>query len=151
MLLTVTELLNYGLPISSECEEAELSRAIFDVEFQVSKRIGTENYISLTDNPADPTNYIILNGGRISGKHIFGLKNCLAHLAFARLLQSRVRLTAYGQVEKRDEYSNIASKEDIYQSARFHYELGTSYLDQIIDYYDIDTELWDSSLNELYF
>lgn len=152
MILSVNNLLSYGLPISTECDETEVERAIKDVEYMVAQRIGVANYNSLDANPTDPINAVIINGGFLpDGRYLFGLNNAIAHFAFSRLLQSRVRMTAYGQVEKRDEYSQIASKDDLYESIRFHYEFGMNFLIHICEYYGQDLTTWDGQINEFYF
>lgn len=143
MLITTTDLLNSGLLVSEEISDNRLERAIQIAELAyVKPRLGDEMYISLLDEQS--TYYTLINGGVVEkdGKQLYiaGLKEVEYHIAFANLLKDNVNATTFQSVLKVDDYSKPATKDEIMESAVFHWTIGNTYMNEILDYLDINVK-----------
>lgn len=140
MIITTNELLNSGLPISTEIDTPKLEAAIHTAEhFIIKPRLGNK-YIDITQNPAQYST--ILNGGIVTdeqGKEIAvaGLKRAEIQISFAILLRDNLNTTVFGSVLKKDEFSDQADESKIRTVGQFHIEVGMQYLKEITDYFKI--------------
>lgn len=145
MIIEINDLLNSGLPVSDELDERKTERAIFTAEqFVLKPRLGDSLYIDIINNPDSHTT--ILDGGvaeyedkgTVSYKYVTGLKNALIEVSFALLLRDDITSTTFGSVLKKDDYSDQAGEERLNSVARYHYEVGLSYIKEITDLLKID-------------
>ena len=146
MLITTTEFLNCGLPISEEIENGKLEYAIDTAEhFIVQKRLTDTMYLEITNNPTDYRE--VISGGVVEKDdkqmYLNGLKKAMYELAFAQLLMENVAATIFGSVIKKDDYSDQYGKDDIYMLAKRHTEIGLAYLKEIQIYLGIKNETKD--------
>lgn len=140
MLLTYTEFLDSGLRVSSDISQSEIEFSIKTVEhFYLKKVIGDSNYQNLNNTPQDPTNKILLEGGVIDGKSYAGLKLGECHLVYAYLMTEQQRVTRYSTVNKDSEFSKNTDREDILEQGRLHWNLGVDFINEVAEYYGIDT------------
>lgn len=138
MLISVSEYINSGLPVSTDISEYEIENAIKTVEhFYVKNRIGDANYIDLETPSA--TNYILLNGGTIDDKVFAGLKMAMYHLVYAYMIINNIRQTRYSSVEKTSDFSKNSEKNDIWTLARTHWDMGMAFCAEIEEYYGLDS------------
>lgn len=139
MLITASEFLDSGVRISNDISTSEVEFAIRTVEhFYLKPAITDEHYIYLNTNPEDPTNIILLTGGVIEGKEYAGLKYALYHLVFAWISTENQRITRYSTVEKNSEFSKNTEREDILQQARTHWDIGMSFVAEVMEYFGLD-------------
>lgn len=137
MLITTTEFLNCGLPVSEEIADKKLEYAIKTAEQYVLKpRLGDELYQSITTSPS--SYQIILNGGvytKEDGKTVtlMGLKQSLYELAFSELLFEIGNVTIFSTVRKTDDYSKPLDKDEIYFIQKLHIERGIQYINEVLD------------------
>lgn len=137
MLITITELLNSGLPISSELEDAKLSYAINTSENYVLKPLmGDELYMEVTGNPEEYGT--IISGGTYTkedGKEVIvtGLKKAMLELAFSELLFNELNVTIFSTVKKKDDYSSHADHDDVYFNRKLHLERGIYYIKEALN------------------
>lgn len=152
MILTATEFLNGGLPVSDDISTYEVEEAIQMIEdYMVKPRLTDENLIGLeayNDLPPaeqDPTDdeYILINGGIIDNKRYAGLKKAEKYLVFAWLGVNMNRLTRFSSVEKTSEYSKSADRSNLDRQMRLNHEIGEQFLKEVMAYYDIK---WDCTL-----
>lgn len=153
MILTPTEFLNIGLPVSEDIDQNEIAAAITVIEeVMVKPRLGDENlntleeYNALPVQDQDPTsqNYILINGGLMQSggiKRYAGLKRAIAYLTFGYMMSNTFRITRYATVEKNSEYSSSARQDMAFQS-RTNWEIGEVFLKEIVDFYELE---WDCS------
>lgn len=140
MLITVEDFIDSGLKISNDVSDKEISFAIKTIEyFYLKERLTDANYISLSTNPTESINYILLNGGVIDDKVYGGLKYALCHLVYAYLMSENMRITRYSTVEKKSEFSNNSQREDILEQARMHMSIGDAAVREVMDYYQLDS------------
>lgn len=148
MLITKIEFINSGMPTSQSIvgtttePSNEIDIAITTVEeYYLKPRLTDSYYIDLLSNPTAGDNNILLNGGTLQGKHFAGLKNALYHMVFAYLLVYHYnRLTRYGSVRKDSDYSRDPDLEDLYAQAKIHWEIGMTFVDEVLKYYNLDTD-----------
>lgn len=152
MLITKDEFKNSGMPTSKDIigsttePSKEVDIAITTVEeYYLKPRLTDQHYIDLLSNPTVGDNPILLNGGNITIgtniRHFAGLKQGLYHLVFAYLLVYHYnRLTRYGSVRKDSEYSRDPDLEDLYAQAKIQWEIGMTFVEEIMDYYQISTD-----------
>lgn len=139
MLISYSEFLASGMPVSDDISQYEVEAAISVVEeFYLVPRITDENYIDLSTNPTTGDNPIILGGGNIDNKHYAGLKKALYHMVFAYMLVDGYRLTRYSAVEKTSEFSKSVDPEDLNHTARMHWDIAIVYVQEIQKLYGID-------------
>lgn len=146
MLITTTEFLNCGLPVSEEIADKKLEYAIKTAEqYIVRQRLTDTIYMDIVSNPANYSE--VISGGVVEkdGKQMYlnGLKNVMYELAFAQLLMENVAATVFGSVIKKDDYSDQYGKDDIYMLAKRHTEIGLAYLKEIQIYLGIKNETKD--------
>lgn len=138
MLITVNEFIYSGVPISTDISDAEISLAILTVEdFYLKEKITDQNYIDLTQNPTSATNYILINGGVIDDVKYAGLKNALYHLVYAYLMMDTYRISRYASVEKTSEFSKSVTREDLFNQARVHWDIGNAFVQEVQKYYNL--------------
>lgn len=141
MLITTSEFIDSGVPISNDISTAEITMAIDTVEnFYLKSQITDANYIDLETNPTEAKNYILLNGGVIDDVKYAGLKKALYHLVFGYLLMDLYRITRYSSVEKTSEFSKSVTREDLFIQGRTHWEIGMAYVEEVQNYYGLDTK-----------
>lgn len=146
MLITTTEFLNCGLPVSEEIADKKLEYAIKTAEqYIVRQRLTDTIYMDIVSNPSNYRE--VISGGVVEkdGKQMYlnGLKNVMYELAFAQLLMENVAATVFGSVIKKDDYSDQYGKDDIYMLAKRHTEIGLAYLKEIQIYLGIKNETKD--------
>ena len=155
MILSVTDFLNGGMPVSDDISTYEVAEAIQMIEdFVVKPHLTDENFIALeayNDLPPaeqDPEDdeYILINGGTIDNHRYAGLKKAIKYLVFAWMGVNLNRLTRYATVEKDSEYSKPASLENLERQMRLNYEIGEQFLRETMSYYNIK---WDCSLSNI--
>lgn len=139
MLITYNEFISSGMPTSDDISQYEVEAAINATEeFYLKSKLTDEHYIDLSDNPTDPTNQILLEGGNIENKHYAGLKNALYHMVFAYMLVDGYRLTRYSSVEKTSEFSKGVDPEDLNETARRHWNIGISFVQEVQRHYGLN-------------
>lgn len=84
-------------------------------------------------------NRLLLEGGEYErdGKlyYIAGVKRALAYYVYSRLLESSsVDLTRQGAVNRRSEYSDEASREELLSASRETYAIADRYMDECLLY-----------------
>lgn len=140
MLLTYTEFLDSGVRISNDISQSELEFAIKTVEqFYLKPALTDTHYIELDNNQTTEPNKTLLKGGVIDGKQYAGLKDALCHLVYAYLSTEQQRITRYSTVNKDSEYSKTTDRDDILEQARVHWDIGMSFVQEVIGYYGLDT------------
>ena len=153
MIITASELLNSGLPISDEISTNTLNDAIMTAETMiVLPRLGDTLFSDIEFNPEDYD--VVLNGGLMTEELVIdgsdddsedlalvarfsGLKFAEYHLAFAVLLTNTVVATTFGTVVKKDDYSDAAGAERIERLARQHTAIGMKAIQEITDWFQI--------------
>lgn len=145
MLITTTQLLNSGLPISDEIATARLERAIHTAEHLIVRpRLGDELYTAVVNGtPTESPVKEILNGGVLTKPDgttciVSGLYPAMYHLSFAALISDTVNATTFGSVVKKDEYSDAAGLERLTNQCRMHVEIGLQWTEEIAAAYGID-------------
>lgn len=140
MLLTHTEFLDSGIRVSNDISEDEIKFAINTIEnFYVKNAVTDTHFIDLNTNPTDPTNQILLKGGVLNGVIYAGIKIAECHLVYAYLMSENIRVTRYSSVEKNSEYSKNSNREDILEQARVHWNIGLSFVEEVMKYYNLNT------------
>lgn len=146
MIITTTDLLNSGLPVSEEISDEKLERAIKTAEqFLVKPRLGAL-YVTIITEPSEYAT--ILDGGIYTlpdGSEVYlsGLCEADKELAYACLLRDILAATTFGSVLKKDDYSDQSDEERLNAVARYHTEIGLAYLKEVTDVLGIDnTGLW---------
>lgn len=141
MIITTTDLLNSGLPVSEEITDDKLQLAINTAEqFIVKPRLG-EMFVTIITEPSDYGT--ILDGGIYTledGKQVYlsGLCNAVKELSYACLLRDNLAATIFGSVLKKDDYSDQADEDKLNAVAKYHTEIGLAYLKEITDVLKID-------------
>lgn len=139
MLITYNEFISSGMPTSDDISSYEVEAAINAVEeFYLKQRLTDEHYIDLSDNPLAGDNPILLNGGNIDTTHYAGLKKALYHMVFAYMLTDGYRLTRYSSVEKTSEFSKSVDPDDLNETARRHWNIGISFVQEVQRYYNLN-------------
>lgn len=137
MLITIDELLNSGLPISSEIEPSRLQMAIDTAEvYIVRSMLGDAKYIEIINNPTEYD--VVINGGIVGNVFLVGLKKALYHFAYGNLLRDNIVSTSFGVNLKKDEYSTIADEEQIRKVGQYHSEVGRRYVMEVCKYLNIE-------------
>lgn len=153
-IITEGELLAAMPKISDEAYSMNIEMAIKDTElFYIKPRIGDELYAEYIDNPTDhqtelyggPTGQ---DGGNPEILWIAGLRQAEFHLAYAHLLRDNAYVSIYGTVQKRDDYSDQLSVDNIMKLAHYHWTIGTAYLRELCEYLGIK---WNDRTNNDYF
>lgn len=144
MITTTNELLNSGLPVSDEVDNAKLQMALHTAEnYIVRPRLTNERYIGIEENPEEYA--AILNGGKLLEGDITyyfsGLKAAIHHLAYALLMRDNLNATSFGTVTKKDDYSEVSAEERLRTVVMYHTEIGLAYLKEIEQYFGIDNKL----------
>ena len=140
MLITVQEFLDSGLRLSSDVTEKEIEFAISTCEnFYVKNRLTQDHYNDLLNNQTTEPNKTLLNGGTIDGITYAGVMTAEYHLVYAYLMTENMRITRYSTMEKNSEFSKNSNREDILEQARMHWNVGISFLNEIMEYYGLDT------------
>jgi hypothetical protein len=49
------------------------------------------------------------------------------------------RITRYSTVDKNSEYSKNTDRDDILEQARVHWDIGMSFVEEVMKYYNLDT------------
>ena len=149
MIITTTDLLNSGLPVSEEISYDKLERAIKTAEnYIVKPRLG-DLYVTIITEPSEYTTildggiYVLPDGSEV---YLSGLCEAVKELAYACLLRDNLTATVFGSVLKKDEYSDQANEEKLTAVARYHTEIGMAYLKEVTDVLGIDnTGLWQNN------
>lgn len=142
MIITVNDLLNSGLPVSEELSDERLQNAITTAEqYIVKPRLGNEMFVDIITEPEEYT--VLLDGGIYElpdGKqtYITGLCAAVKELAYACLLRESIMATTFGSTRKKDDYSDAADEDTLYNVARYHTEIGMAYLKEVTDALNID-------------
>lgn len=141
MLISVQEFLDSGLRVSSDVTEKEIEFAINTCEnFYVKNRLTQDHYNDLLNNQTTEPNKTLLIGGTIDGVTYAGVKAAEFHLCYAYLMTDNMRVTRYSTMEKNSEFSKNSNREDILEQARLHWNVGISFLNEVMTYYNLETE-----------
>lgn len=141
MLITIQEYLNSGLPVSVDIREAEVKFAVETIEnFYVKNRLTQEHYNDLLNDQLTEPNHTLLRGGTIDGVTYAGVIAAECHLVYAYMLTENIRVTRFSSVEKNSEFSKNSNREDILEQARLHWNVGISFLNEVMTYYNLETE-----------
>ena len=118
MIITFTDFLNSGLPVSTDIREDEITFAIKTVEqLYVRQMFGDEIWSDICQHPASYSELI-------SGTDTMaGLKVAESHATFAYMLYDNQVLTRYHSIVKKDEYSDNPSRDDLLKLAKHHWEI----------------------------
>lgn len=139
MLISYSDFIDSGMPVSSDISQIEVEAAIQAVtNFYIKSLIGDENLLDLLNNPTDETNKILLEGGELDGKLYAGLQPAMYHLVFAYMIMDSLRITRYSSVEKDSEYSKSVLRKDLYNQGRVHWDIGDTFVKEIVNYYGLD-------------
>lgn len=142
MIITVNELLDSGLPISDEIDNAKLERAIETIEHYIVKpRLGDQMFNNIISNPSEFENE--LNGGYVTdgdrSAYLSGLKNAEYHLAFAEIINMDIAATSFGSnVKLNPDVSRPANTDELRRVGMSHTEIGLQFLKEITDWHGID-------------
>lgn len=139
-ILSATEFLNSGMPVSDDIRSDEVKAAIQSVEYTyVKEALTDENYIALLEatTPLDEETDVILNGGILEDKAYLGLKFAIANMVWAWRANDVLRITRYSTIEKESEFSSRADLEKLDLQARTRWELGQAEIANICAYYDL--------------
>lgn len=133
MILTSTDILNSGLPISDDISSNEIENAISVAElYWLKSLIGDEQYINLDEDPISEQNYLLLNGGKYTSiKYLAGIKKALINYTFSYLLLNNIRATRYGSVYKTDEYSENVKPNNLQFNSRYYREIAEAYIQEL--------------------
>ena len=132
-IITYTEFLDSGLPLSDDISTAEVEMAIHTVEqFYLKDVLTPQIYADILANPSNYTDVLSGNG------EVAGLKMAMFHLVFAYMLYDNTRLTRYSAVIKNDEHSDSPSREDLLRSAKHHWEIGSVFTLECSKYLAVD-------------
>lgn len=138
MLISYSEFIDSGMPVSTDISQIEVEAAIQAVtNFYIKPLIGDENLLDLLNNPTDETNKILLKGGELDGKLYTGLQTAMYHLVFAYMLMDGLRITRYSSVEKDSEYSKSVSRKDLYNQGRVHWDIGDAFVKEVMNHYGL--------------
>lgn len=123
MILNYLEYINSGVPTSDDVSQREVELAIKTVEHYVVKQfIGRDLYKVITQNPTVYEDVVDGND------EVIGLKVSIVHLVHSYILWDRYRVTRFGSVVKKDEYSEHPSEQSLYNVCKEHYEIGIGFL-----------------------
>lgn len=118
MIITATQFMNSGLPVSTDITDPEIEMAIKTVEqLYVKQMFGDEIWSDICQHP---TSYSELINGTDT---MAGLKMAEYHAVFAYMIYDDMRLTRYHAVIKNDEHSDNPSREDLLKLAKHHWEI----------------------------
>lgn len=133
MIITYYDYINSGLPTSDDISQQTVEMSVKTVEHYIVKGIiGSELYKDLQVNP---DNYVeFLNGS----ENVIGLKTAILHILHAYLLWDRFRITRYGTVDKKDEYSDHTSEYDLYNVCKQHYEIGIEFVLECLNFIGVE-------------
>lgn len=138
MLISYSEFIDSGMPVSTDISQIEVEAAIQAVtNFYIKPLIGDENLLDLLSNPTDETNKILLKGGVLDGKLYTGLQAAMYHLVFAYMMMDSLRITRYSSVEKDSEYSKSVSRKDLYNQGRVHWDIGDAFVKEVMNHYGL--------------
>lgn len=127
MFITPTQLRTYGLRIDAAIADDVLKRCIELAQLYAEKMLG-QDCVSAC-KAAEATSPILV-GGDVDGKLLLGLNKSIGYIAYALLLRDNVFVSAFGSVQKKDDYSQQADPQDI---ARMHYAEGESGLREVFN------------------
>lgn len=157
-LLSATQYLQSGLPVSDDIREAEVNTAIIAVEQMYVKERLKEYYVELLEYVEQTTHdddefNALLDGGALDDIYIAGIREAELHLVYAWMIMDRLRLTRFDTVEKTDEYSSHPSSEQVDSISRHHWELGQKMLRDVEEYLGIEglNNTTDGFFNTLYY
>lgn len=142
MIITVNELLESGLPISDEIDNAKLKRAIETIEqYIVKPRLGDQMFYNMIGNPSEYTDE--LNGGYVIDgdrcAYLTGLKIAEYHLAFAELINMDIAATSFGSnVKLNPDVSRPTNTDELRRVGMSHTEIGLQFIKEITDWHKID-------------
>lgn len=142
MIITVNELLESGLPISDEIDNAKLERAIETIEqYIVKPRLGDQMFYNMIGNPSEYTDE--LNGGYVIDgdrcAYLTGLKTAEYHLAFAELINMDIAATSFGSnVKLNPDVSRPTNTDELRRVGMSHTEIGLQFIKEITDWHKID-------------
>ncbi len=140
MILSYNDFIDSGVRISSDVSQSEIEFAIKTIEnFYLKPALTDEHYIELDTNPTVEPNKTLIKGGVIDGKSYSGLKHALCHLVYGYLMTEQQRVTRYSTVDKNSEFSKNTDREDILEQGRTHWNIGMSFVQEVMVYYGIDT------------
>ena len=118
MIITATDFLNSGLPISTDIREDEITFAIKTVEqLYVKQMFGDEIWSDICQHP---TSYSELINGTDT---MAGLKVAELHAVFSYMIYDNQVLTRYHSIVKNDEHSDNPSRDDLLALAKHHWEI----------------------------
>lgn len=123
MILNYLEYINSGVPTSDDVSQIEVELAIKTVEHYVVKHfLGWDVYKNITQNPSDYED--VINGN----EEVVGLKVAIVHIVHSYVLWDRYRVSRFGSVVKKDEYSEHPEEQYLYNVCKQHYEIGIGFL-----------------------
>lgn len=134
MILDTDTFLGYNFNVAGEFPESKIQHAIEDAElYCVKQKIGDANYISLLSDTTE-----IVNGGTVTDTEgntriVAGVKKAIAYIAHCLLLYRNVTVTNFGTVEKKDEYSENITRDEIKEVAKLEHSIGMQYLRDVCD------------------
>lgn len=117
-------------------DEQKVMRYISEAEqINIKPKLGDDLFLRLKAGKE----YLLLNGGTYerNGKRyqLNGIKKALAYYTYSRLLESSsVDLTRQGVVNRRSEYSDEASREELLSASRETYTIADRYMDECLLY-----------------
>lgn len=147
MIITASEFLNSGMPVSTDIADAEVEMAIKTVEQMYVKQMFGDLWADIAQNPGS---YPELTEGTSS---MAGLKMAEHHLVFAYMIHDDMRLSRYHAVVKDSEHSQNPSRADLLSIAKHHWEIGMAFVDECSRYAGAERDKHTSNLifNELVF
>ena len=134
MVITATEFMNSGMPVSTDITDAEIEMAIKTVEQMYVKQMFGEIWPDIVQHPASYNE--LINGTDTMA----GLKMAEHHLVFAYMIYDDMRLTRYHAVVKNDEHSENPGRDELLSIAKHHWEIGMTFVDECANYAGVKKE-----------
>ena len=133
MIITASQFMNSGLPVSTDITDPEIEISIKTVEqYYIKQMFGDELWSDICQHPASYSE--LLNGTDTMA----GLKMAEYHLVFAYMVYDDVRLTRYHAVIKNDEHSENPSRDNLLSVAKHHWEIGMLFVNECAKYAGAD-------------
>lgn len=133
-IVTPSDVINSGLPISSDITEQEVSLAINTVsQFYLKNVLGADLYADIMQDTEHQYDDIVIGNDRIAG-----LRLAMEHGVFAYLIYDSIRLTRYGSVRKESDESQNPKIDEILSLAKHHWEICMAFVREIAESLQIE-------------
>lgn len=133
-ICSVNDILNCGLPLSTDIRDEEIALAIKTVSmYYLKDALGSELYASIISDTTHQYDDIVVGTDTIAG-----LRLALEHGVFAYMLYDSIRLTRYSSVVKSSDESEQPRRDDILALCKHHWEIFAVFVDEVLNYLQIE-------------